>query len=72
MIDTMEENEILRALHRLREEHASECGCDIDTIFARMSEDLKRLKAEGWQVVSPGPRAAVEADGFVREDPPKL
>ena len=72
MFETMEENEILQALHHLREEHARECGCDIDTIFAHMSTDLERLKAEGWQVVAPGPRAAIAADGIVLKDPMKL
>ena len=52
----MKENEILAEIHRIRAEHARECNYDVDVIFAEMREDLKRLEAEGWKVVSPGPR----------------
>lgn len=52
----MKTNEILDEIHRAREEHARECGYDVDVIFARMKERLKQLEAEGWKVTSPGPR----------------
>ena len=42
---TMNENEILSEIHRVREEHARECGYDVDVMFARMKEHLERLKA---------------------------
>ena len=51
----MKENEILAEIHRVRAEHARECNYDVDVIFAEMREELKRLQAEGWQVVSPAP-----------------
>lgn len=57
----MQENEILEEIRRVREEHARECGYDVDVMFARMKEHLERLKAEGWNVVYPAPR----------EEPPK-
>ena len=50
--------------------HALECGYDVDTLFARMRQDLERLKAEGWQVVYPAPREA-EITGAMREEPPQ-
>jgi len=52
----MKENEILEQIHRVRAEHARECNYDVDVIFAEMREDLKRLQAQGWRVVSPAPR----------------
>jgi len=52
----MIENEIPAEIHRIRAEHAAECGYDRKVLFAKMDADLKRLQAEGWQVVSP-PRA---------------
>ena len=66
----MKENEILAEIHRVRAEHARECNYDVDVIFAEMREDLKRLQAEGWQVVSPAPREK-ETAGSLREEPPK-
>ena len=66
----MPENEILSEIHRVRAEHARECNYDMDKIFAEMREDLKRLQAEGWRVVSPVPREK-EADCLLREEPPK-
>ena len=67
----MEDNEILQQIRRVREERARECRYDVHVMFERIQAETERLKAEGWQVVSPGPRAAMEADGVVREDPPK-
>ncbi len=66
----MQTNEILDEIHRIRAEHAAECGYDVNVIFARMDEDLKRLQAEGWQVVSPAPREK-ETSYALREEPPK-
>ena len=66
----MKENEILEEIHRVRAEHARECNYDVDTIFAKMREDLKRLEAEGWKIVSPAPRET-EAAYSLREEPPQ-
>ena len=66
----MKENEILEEIHRIRAEHAAECGYDVNVMFARMDEDLKRLEAEGWKVVSPAPREK-ETSYALREEPPK-
>ena len=66
----MKENEILEEIHRIRAEHAAECGYDVNAMFARMDAELERLKAEGWQVVSPAPREKETADSL-REQPPK-
>ena len=66
----MQENEILEEIHRIRAAHAAECGYDVNTMFARMDADLKRLQAEGWRVVSPVPREK-EADCLLREGTPK-
>ena len=66
----MQTNEILDEIHRVRAEHARECNYDVDVIFAEMHEDLKRLQAEGWQVVSPAPREK-ETSYALREEPPK-
>ena len=66
----MKENEILEEIHRIRAEHAKSCNYDVDTIFAEMREDLKRLEAEGWKVVSPAPREK-ETAYSLREEPPK-
>jgi hypothetical protein len=52
----MKENKILEEIHPVRAEHGRECNYDVDVIFAEMREDLKRLQAEGWKVVSPAPR----------------
>ena len=66
----MKENEILEEIHRIRAEHAAECGYDVNVMFARMDVELKRLQAEGWQVVSPAPREK-ETSYALREEPPK-
>jgi hypothetical protein len=66
----MKENEILEEIHRIRAEHAAECGYDVKVMFARMDEELERLKAEGWQVVSPAPRKKGNSYAL-REEPPK-
>jgi len=66
----MKENEILAEIHRVRAEHARECNYDVDVIFAEMREELKHLQAEGWQVVSPAPRAK-ETASSLREEPPQ-
>jgi deoxyribodipyrimidine photolyase-like uncharacterized protein len=66
----MKTNEILDEIHRVREEHARECGYDVDVMFARMRDHLERLKAEGWNVVYPAPRET-EATSALREEPPK-
>ena len=66
----MKENEILAEIHRVRAEHARERNYDVDVIFAEMREELKRLQAEGWQVVSPAPREK-ETASSLREEPPK-
>ena len=66
----MKENEILEEIHRVRAEHAAECGYDVNVMFARMDEDLKRLQAEGWKVVTPAPREQ-ETSTALREEPPK-
>ena len=52
----MKGNEILAEIHRVRAEHARACNYDVDVLFAEMREELKRLQAEGWQVVSLAPR----------------
>lgn len=66
----MKENEILEEIHRIRAEHAAECGYDVNVMFARMDAELERLKSEGWQVVSPAPREPEPACAL-REEPPK-
>ena len=66
----METNEILDEIRRVREQHARECGYDVDMIFTRMRENLERLKAEGWQIVAPAPRAP-EPAGLLRDEPPQ-
>ncbi len=66
----MKENEILEEIHRVRAEHARECNYDVDVIFAQMDEDLKRLQAEGWKVVSPA-RREKETSYVLRDQPAK-
>jgi hypothetical protein len=66
----MNENEILEEIHRIRAEHAAECDYDVKVMLARMDAELERLKAEGWQVVSPAPREK-ETAYSLREEPPK-
>lgn len=65
----MKGNEILEEIHRIRAEHAAECGYDVNVLFARMDSELERLKVEGWQVVSPAPREKGTACSL-REEPP--
>ncbi len=67
----MKANEILDEIYRVREEHARECGYNIDVMFARMREDLKRLEAEGWKIVSLDARKPTETSSALREEPPK-
>ena len=67
----MKYNEILDDIYRLREEHARECGYNIHKMFEQLREDTERLKAEGWQVVSPAPREK-ETTGSLREEPPQM
>ena len=64
----MIENEILDEIHRLRSEHARECGYDVHKIFQQIREGTEKLKAEGWKVVSPAPRQAVEDSYALREE----
>jgi len=66
----MKYNEILDEIHRIREEHARECGYDIHKMFEQLRENTERLQAEGWQVVSPAPREK-ETTYALREEPPK-
>jgi hypothetical protein len=66
----MKENEILEEIHCSRAAHAAECGYDVNVMFAHMDAELERLKAEGWQVVSPAPRER-ETACSLREEPPK-
>ena len=67
----MIENEIIAEIHRARAEPARECNYDVDVIFARMGEELERLKAEGWKVVSRQPRRIAESSCVLRGEPPK-
>jgi len=66
----MKYNEILDEIYRIREERARECGYDIHKMFEQLREDTERLKAEGWQVVSPAPREK-ETACSLREEPPQ-
>lgn len=59
----MNTNEITDEIHRHRAEHARGCNYDIDVIFAGMRKDLERLKAEGWEVVTPEPRRPRDGAG---------
>jgi hypothetical protein len=67
----MKTNEILEDIYRVRDEHARECNYDVDTIFARMNEHLKELKAQGWKVVSPPPRQPQETACALHDKPRK-
>ena len=66
----MKENEILEEIHRIRAEHAAECGYDVNVLFTRMDAHLKELEAQGWRVVSPEPREK-ETAYALREEPSK-
>ena len=68
----MIENEIIAEIHRARAEHARECNYDVDVIFAKMGEELERLKAEGWKVVSLPPRRIEEETCVLLEEPPPI
>ena len=63
----MNENEILKEIRRVREEHARECNYDVHVMFEQMRAGTEQLKAEGWRIVSPP--AAQEPSAVVREDP---
>ena len=65
----MNENEILKEIRRVREEHARECNFDVHVMFEQMRAETEQLKAEGWKVVSRS--VAQEPSAVVREDPPK-
>jgi hypothetical protein len=67
----MKPNEIIDEIHRVRAEHAEECGYDVDVMFARMREGLDRLRTEGWKIVSLPPRRIEEPTALLREEPPK-
>jgi len=67
----MHENETIAEIHRARAEHARECNYDVDVIFAKMGEELKRLEAEGWKVASHPARRIDGESCIVREEPPK-
>jgi hypothetical protein len=66
----MKENEILEEIHRGRAEHARECGYDVHKIFEGIREGTERLKAEGWEIVSPPPRET-ESPLVMRDELPK-
>ena len=66
----MIENEIIAEIHRTRAEHARECNYDVDVIFAKMGEELERLKAEGWKVASHPARRIADSTCVLRENPP--
>jgi hypothetical protein len=68
----MPENETIAEIHRARAEHARECNYDVDIIFAKMGEELKRLETEGWKVAShPARRITAEESCVMREELPK-
>lgn len=67
----MKENVILDEIHRFRAEHARECGYDIHKIFQNIRTGTEKLKAEGWEIVSPVPREASETSYALREEPRK-
>ena len=65
----MIENEILREIRRVREEHAQECNYDVHVMFEQMRAETEQLKAEGWNVVSSA--GSQKPSAIVREEPPK-
>ena len=76
----MNENEILAEIRATRDEHARECGYDIDVIFEQLRTETVRLEAEGWKVVTLASRrpsaslyAAEESEeaSVAREEPPR-
>jgi hypothetical protein len=44
-------NEILEEIRRIRDEHARECGYDLNVIVQNLREETEALKAQGWKVV---------------------
>ena len=67
----MKTNEILEEIYAGREQHARECGFDVNVMFARMNEHLKELKAQGWKIVSPPPRQAKAVACALHDQPRK-
>ena len=67
-------NEILDEIRHVRDEIARECDYDIHKLSQRIREGTEKLKAEGWVVVYPKPRAKkepVDAPYILREEPKK-
>jgi hypothetical protein len=66
-------NEIIDEIRRYRDEHARKCGYDIHKIFEELRQGTEKLKAEGWEFVSPEPRARREPvnSPYVLHDAPK-
>lgn len=71
-MNTSPENEILTEIHRIRAEHAAECGHDPKALFAQLDEETERLRRQGWKVVALEPKP-IEAEEpmFLRDEPPK-
>ena len=67
----MPENETIAEIHRARADRARECNYDVDVMFAKMGEELKRLEAEGWKVASHPARRTAEETSVMREELPK-
>jgi hypothetical protein len=67
----MPENETIAEIHRARADRARECNYDVDIMFAKMGEELKRLEAEGWKVASHPARRTAEETCVMREELPK-
>jgi hypothetical protein len=67
----MKTNEILEEIYAGRERHARECGFDVNVMFARMNDHLKKLKVQGWKVVTPSPRESREISGALHDRPRK-
>lgn len=72
------ENEIIDEIHRHRAENARECGYDIGVMFGKIREGEKRLREQGWNLVTLRPRPAyndlapAETESCIlREEPPK-
>lgn len=67
----MHENETIAEIYRARADHARECNNDVDIMFAKMGEELKRLEAEGWKVASHPARRIADESCVVRDEPPQ-
>jgi hypothetical protein len=67
----MKYNEILEGIYRQRAEHARECGFDVHKLFQQIREGTKKLKAEGWRVVSPKPHKPQEISYAFHDKPRK-